>query len=424
MFKKSFVVMLTIMMVLSFSTVVFASPDAVKSAKAAGTEQTKALTVQEETGNVSMMMAAPGITAQILEYNGVNARYGKGKAGGNFIADVAAQMGPGDQFAGIRIDAPGYGEAVLSFLNNHPMMTNTLVMPVNTLLGNVVTEDFGVMDISGVKGYTVGFGLTDATAADVQQVVIKLYNGTTVLGTVTSSGVLTNYATATSLSAPFDVLGTFNYVTDGNWTYSGWVGNTSVIPTKAEITVTFKNGLVKTAVNENLTGDTSIFAVHLAPVLVNGGFETPVITIPEGWNTFPSTTEGLGWTVAWMDASDVTPALLEMQTASAVNLIPDQGNQYAELDSFNSTIIYQDINTYQACTYTLSFAIASRNTDSNMEVWWNGGKLATLDNSNAGWVTHTFTDLAATGTTTRLEFREVGTSDGYGMFLDDVTVGF
>jgi hypothetical protein len=123
----------------------------------------------------------------------------------------------------------------------------------------VVAEDFGVMTQSGVIGYTVGFGFKNATAADVSQIVIKLYKGTTVLGTITSNGVLAHYPTATSLSAPFDVKGTFNYVADGNWAYSGWLANTSVIPTKAEIKVTFKNGMVDTAVNTTLTGDTSIF---------------------------------------------------------------------------------------------------------------------------------------------------------------------
>ena len=51
-------------------------------------------------------------------------------------------------------------------------------------------------------------------------------------------------------------------------------------------------------------------------------------------------------------------------------------------------------------------------------------RLGTFDNLNAGWVTQEFNNLAATGTSTRLEFREVGTSDCYGMFLDDVTIGF
>jgi hypothetical protein len=123
----------------------------------------------------------------------------------------------------------------------------------------VAAADFGVMDFSGVRGYTVGFSLVDAQASDATSVVVKLYKDTTVLGTITTNQLLTNYPTATSLSGPFDVLGTFDYAADGNWTYSGWDSHVSIIPNKAEITVTFRNGLVKTAINELLTGDTSIF---------------------------------------------------------------------------------------------------------------------------------------------------------------------
>lgn len=124
---------------------------------------------------------------------------------------------------------------------------------------NVTAEDFGVMTSSGVMGYNVGFHLVDATASDVRNVVVNLYNGNTLLATNTSKNVLTSYGTATSLSAPFDVFGTFDYEEDGNWTYSGWEAANNVIPTQAVIIVTFKNGLIKTAVNNTLTGDTTIF---------------------------------------------------------------------------------------------------------------------------------------------------------------------
>lgn len=138
--------------------------------------------------------------------------------------------------------------------------TKDIVATVISDNAGVATEDFGVMNFSGVKGYSVGFGLLNANASDVQNIVVKLYKGDTLLGTNTSTaGLFTNYPTATSLSAPFDVFGTFNYVADGNWIYSGWSGVKTDIPTKAEITVTFKNGVVKTVTNFNLTGDTTLF---------------------------------------------------------------------------------------------------------------------------------------------------------------------
>jgi len=127
--------------------------------------------------------------------------------------------------------------------------------------GDVEAAEFGVMDFSGVMGYDVGFKLIDAKASDVSKVVVKLYNGTTELATATSDKLLTTYPTADTLSAPFDVFGDFDYAADTSWTYSGWNAAIPVIPTKAEITVTFKNGVVKTVVKNNApTGDTSIFS--------------------------------------------------------------------------------------------------------------------------------------------------------------------
>ena len=127
---------------------------------------------------------------------------------------------------------------------------------------DVAAQDFGVFIGSGVTGYSVGFQLVEAKAADVEQVVVKLYKGTTELASATSGKVLTNYPDNVNLSAPFDVFGTFDYANDegGNWVYSGWKGFTTDIPDKAEITVTFKNGVTKTAVNGNLTGDTAYFS--------------------------------------------------------------------------------------------------------------------------------------------------------------------
>jgi|GEM_PF-2951721 len=44
--------------------------------------------------------AAPAIAARILKANEVDARYGSGRTGGNYISDVAKQMGPGTNFNG------------------------------------------------------------------------------------------------------------------------------------------------------------------------------------------------------------------------------------------------------------------------------------------------------------------------------------
>jgi hypothetical protein len=108
--------------------------------------------------------------------------------------------------------------------------------------------------------------LVNATAADVTSVVITLYHGTTTLATATATGLMATYPTATSLSAPFDVLGTFNYAADGNWSYSGWLAATSVIPTDAKVVVTFSDANVSTAVWGAPSGVTSIFTAAPTPL--------------------------------------------------------------------------------------------------------------------------------------------------------------
>lgn len=93
-------------------------------------------------------MAAPNVAELILLYNGVDARFGKGRTGGNFIQAVAHQMGrvrnaltpsPTD-FNGEnkeifnelddRFESRAeYREAVLHFLNTHSFMPIVLEMP-------------------------------------------------------------------------------------------------------------------------------------------------------------------------------------------------------------------------------------------------------------------------------------------------------
>ena len=87
-------------------------------------------------------MAAPAVAAKILQFNNLKPSYRDGKLTGNFIADVAREMGPQTMFneieKGIWDDAsemeisnPAYREEVLDFLNVHPKMKNTLVMPTD-----------------------------------------------------------------------------------------------------------------------------------------------------------------------------------------------------------------------------------------------------------------------------------------------------
>jgi hypothetical protein len=132
-------------------------------------------------------------------------------------------------------------------------------------LGSLAAQDFGVMNQSGVMGYTAGFGLTNTTLAQAQSIVVQLYSGTTLLQTNTATSQVFGLP-GTDFSSPFDVFGTFNYVTDGYWTnVRGAEYGQTLIPTSVVATVTLSNGAVLTATNTTLTGDPST----IFPVVTN-----------------------------------------------------------------------------------------------------------------------------------------------------------
>ncbi len=85
-------------------------------------------------------MAAPAVAAKILAYNNVKPSYRDGKVTGNFIADVAHEMGPQTLFRGIEKSVwcaehemeesnPDYRQAVLDYLNSHLKMSKELDLP-------------------------------------------------------------------------------------------------------------------------------------------------------------------------------------------------------------------------------------------------------------------------------------------------------
>ena len=99
------------------------------------------------------------------------------------------------------------------------MTTSGLATAIATTAPALVAEDFGVVSydtgLGMLRGYTAGFGLTDATFLGAQSVVMKLYSGATLLQTNTSTAKVMVDITGTQISSPFDVSGTFNYGADG-----------------------------------------------------------------------------------------------------------------------------------------------------------------------------------------------------------------
>jgi hypothetical protein len=134
-------------------------------------------------------------------------------------------------------------------------------------LGTLAAEDFGVVNydtgLGQLKGYSAGFGLTDATFADVQSIVVKLYAGATLLQTNTATSTFGTLITGTQISSPFDVSGNFAYVTDGYWSNVREAEFGQSVPaTRVVAKVTLANGKIVTAENTNLSGDpTTIYPV-------------------------------------------------------------------------------------------------------------------------------------------------------------------
>jgi hypothetical protein len=63
--------------------------------------------------------AAPSVAAELLKGSDISNRYGKGKSGGNHVADVAKHMGPGTNFDGVaKEDIEEYECTIVKFLRN------------------------------------------------------------------------------------------------------------------------------------------------------------------------------------------------------------------------------------------------------------------------------------------------------------------
>ena len=120
---------------------------------------------------------------------------------------------------------------------------------------------------------------------------------------------------------------------------------------------------------------------------------------------------------------------IEVQKLSHLFGSADDGTAWIELDGAGNTGIRQEINTEVGKTYNLSFAYSGRpgvSAQSNtMEVYWNGQLIDTISESGEGqsksqWKTYNYQVQGGNGETTGLEFRAAGSSDGLGVFLDDV----
>jgi len=161
--------------------------------------------------------------------------------------------------------------------------------------------------------------------------------------------------------------------------------------------------------------------------IVNGGFETPVVTDPGMWQVF---TSGFNW-MAQRISDSVSE--LEVQAGygageTGIAWTAKEGTQYVELDSNEATRIYQDVATIPGAIYELDYSFSPRPNVSanNLSVSIDGSVVGTEQADGIGltgtlWIDRSLT-FTATGNTTRVQFENTDVSDGLGTFLDAVSM--
>jgi hypothetical protein len=158
-----------------------------------------------------------------------------------------------------------------------------------------------------------------------------------------------------------------------------------------------------------------------ANLVQNGSFESVAGTLSNGaWSRYSTSTSG-GWTVE---------ATNQLEFRNNVAGAAYDGKIFAELDVDRNARISQTLATTAGQWYELSFAYSNRSgvaVDSNGLIWNFGNttqQASTLALNNSGgnaWTVFS-TKVLATDSSTTLSFAAVGTSDGYGTSLDNISV--
>lgn len=156
-------------------------------------------------------------------------------------------------------------------------------------------------------------------------------------------------------------------------------------------------------------------------LIVNGGFEDPVV---DSWTVLSAIP---GWTTA-------AGCGIELQHGAAGT--PVEGAQLVELDSADlfgtscqtASEMYQDVPTAIGMKYELRFAHSPRPgvTDNRIEASWEGASVALVDgdgtfNADTVWQYYTY-QVTATASPSRLAFADRGAADTLGGYIDDVSL--
>ena len=166
-----------------------------------------------------------------------------------------------------------------------------------------------------------------------------------------------------------------------------------------------------------------------ANLVANGGFESPVISNPDGFVTYGFNGLLPNWTV-------------ERNGVDQISTYWDayEGAQSMDMAALSSGVISQSIPTQIGQNYTLTFALSGNPACGptpavkTLEVYWDGISIGffTFDTTghsipgDMGWVVKTIPDLKATKTSTVIRFEDesftTGDNTACGAALDAVDV--
>lgn len=181
-------------------------------------------------------------------------------------------------------------------------------------------------------------------------------------------------------------------------------------------------------------------------LITNGGFEAPIVDAPQEWDIFV-TSEVPGWNIGWVRVEppyqnypQPQDAYLELHRG-VNNWLPQEGQQYAELDSdWNDHVgtlnnepasakISQQIETIPGQKYQIKYYFSPRpgTSEANnvLELSLDGSVVSAVQgagSSNTNWSEHIY-EFTATSTSATIQFADLGLpSDSLGTFIDNISL--
>ncbi|MCD4761140.1 hypothetical protein K8R42_04540 [bacterium] len=159
-------------------------------------------------------------------------------------------------------------------------------------------------------------------------------------------------------------------------------------------------------------------------LIINYSFEEPVVTNASLWQKMSPV---FGWAIE--KVSDSSATTLELHKGWSGNVAAN-GWQYAELDGDHSTRISQDVVTEEGAEYKLFWSFAPRHNitaeQNQLSVEVNGSQVGTNGPATGSaplaqddWTNSSYVFIADS-TNTEIALEDIGPSNSYGTFVDNV----